>query len=145
MSMSERIADEIAGVVVGLALAGLSWLLVNWLWPDMALPAFILFALSWIFISISTTKLRRHDGFVQTSASGWKFVKTAHFRKYGVHPKELIWGNVATILLGSVVGLLVGGLAGQISSPARWPVSIVVFLFWTIVVMAAALDDWREK
>jgi hypothetical protein len=144
MRVSERAADQIAGAVMGLLLASLSYLVVGWLWPEMRLPTFICFLVSWAFISVGTMKLHRHKGLVRTSSSGWKSVKTSDFGKHRVSLRESIWGDIATILWGAIAGVVVAGLAGKIWPESRWLILFVVFLLWTTVVVASMAADRRD-
>jgi enterochelin esterase-like enzyme len=74
MTVTERIADQIAGVLMGLSLAGVLGLVMRWLWPEMTGPVLVVFLLSWTLTTISNAVLRRRDA-VRTSPSGWKYIK----------------------------------------------------------------------
>lgn len=147
MRASERIADEIAGAVLGLSLASLSWLVIGWLWREMGFAAFVIFLVSWVFDTIGITKLRRHKGLVRTSPSGWKSINVSDFGKCGVSLSESIWGDLASILWGVIAGFVVAGLFGKLGLEPRWPVFFVVFLLWAAVVVTgiiATLGDGGE-
>lgn len=141
MRVSERIADEIAGVVIGLFLASLSWLVIGWLWPEMRLPAFISFLVSWAFISFGTMKLQRHKDVVRTSSAGWKSIRVSDFGKNRVSLSESIWGDLGTILWGVIAGFIVAGLFGKAWPESRWPVFFVVFLLWAAVVVTGIIAN----
>lgn len=135
MVRSQRIADHIAGIVMGVVLASLLTGAMSWLWPGMGLPILIVFLGFWGLTTIDTIFLQRHN-LVRTSSSGWKSVKSSELGDR-LTPRESIWGDIATILLGAVVALFVAGLIGKLSLGSRWPVFLVVFLLWVIVVVSA--------
>jgi MFS family permease len=145
MRVAGRTADEIAGVVLGLLLASLSYLVVGWLWHEMRLPAFICFLVSWAFVSIGTMKLHRHKDLVRTSSAGWKSMKISDFGKHRVSLSESIWGDIATILWGVIAGFVVAGLLGKVWPQFRWPVFFVIFLLWTAVVVAGIAADRHDS
>src|SRR6516225_4915466 len=108
--MVGRVADHIAGVLMGLILASLVTAAMSWLWPEMWLAALFVFVLFWVFTSISMTLAERHN-LVRTSISGWKYVSSAEVRKR-LTSRQSIWGDMATLLLGAIVALLVAGITG---------------------------------
>jgi hypothetical protein len=114
---SASIAHHIAVVLVGIILAGLLSALTGWLWPEMGLPVFVMFLLSWGVERINTIALeRRHPELILSP--GWKKVKVRY------RPLEL--GNdeyeISLIIIGVPVGLFVEGLIGILSPASRWPV-----------------------
>ena len=114
---SASIAHHIAVVLVGIILAGLLSALTGWLWPEMGLPVFVMFLLSWGVERINTIALeRRHPELILSP--GWKKVKVRY------RPLEL--GNdeyeISLIIIGVPVGLFVAGLIGILSPASRWPV-----------------------
>jgi hypothetical protein len=133
--MVERVADHIAGVLMGLILAGLVTAAMSWLWPEMRLAALFVFVLFWGFTTISTTLAERHN-LVRTSFSGWRYVSSKELRKR-LPPSESIWGDMATLSLGAVVGLLVAGITGKLWSASRWPAFFIIFLLWTAIGVIA--------
>ena len=133
----QRIADEIAGVIMGLILAGVLYLLMAWAWPEIRVPVVIVFLLSWGFTSVDTIILRRH-GHVRTTPSGWRYVKWSDGSRRGMSLGERIWGDMAAALLGLVVSLFVAGVAGKLWPPLRWPVFFVLFALLTAVGVVAA-------
>ena len=129
--MVGRVADHIAGVLMGLILASLVTAAMSWLWPEMWLAALFVFVLFWVFTSISMTLAERHN-LVRTSISGWKYVSSAEVRKR-LTSRQSIWGDMATLLLGAIVALLVAGITGKLWSATRWPAFFIIFLLWTAI------------
>lgn len=144
VSPPDNAADTISGVVVGLVLASLSWLLVGWLWYEMRFVAFVIVVLSWTFTTVGTAKLRRHKNLVRTSASGWQSIQVSDFRKHGVSLSESIWNDLALILWGAIGGFVVAGALGKMGLEFRWPIFLVVFLLWAAIVVNGAIAS-REQ
>lgn len=146
MTSSERMADHIAGVLMGLLLASLSAAAMGWIWRDMWLPVFIIFLVFWGFTSIDTIILQRHN-LVQTSLSAWEYMKPSEIgkRAMSLTPSERIWGDIATILLGIIFGLFVGGLIGKLWPVFRWPVFFVASFLWIAVVVTAIAAGRRDN
>lgn len=142
MTRSKRITDNIAGVMMGLILATVVTVAMNWLWPEMRIVSLIISVLCWIFTSISTAAAQRHN-LVRTSSSGWKYVNVSEADRR-LSFREWIWGELATILLGAIVGLLLAGVTGKLSTITRWPVFSIVFLLWTAVVTCTISDRRRD-
>jgi RsiW-degrading membrane proteinase PrsW (M82 family) len=145
MTIPEHITDKIAGVLIGLLLAGVCWILANWLWPELRLLVVVIFLVSWILTSIGTSRLRRHEGLVRTSPSGWKSIKTSDFGKHKVSRGESIWGEIATLLWGIIIGLLVAGLVGKAVPDFKWPVFFFVSLVWITAVVASISARRQER
>lgn len=137
---SASIAHHIAVVLVGIILAGLLSALTGWLWPEMGLPVFVMFLLSWGVERINTIALeRRHPELILSP--GWKKVKVRY------RPLEL--GNdeyeISLIIIGVPVGLFVAGLIGILSPASRWPVFFVVFGVWAALMLAGIVSALQKQ
>jgi hypothetical protein len=127
-------------VLVGIILAGLLSALTGWLWPEMGLPVFVMFLLSWGVKWINTIALeRRHPELILSP--GWKKVKVRY------RPLEL--GNdeyeISLIIIGVPVGLFVAGLIGILSPASRWPVFFVVFGVWAALMLAGIVSALQKQ
>lgn len=135
MINSAFIVHQIAGALVGVIFAALSWAVIGWLWPGMGLPAFIAFLVSWSLEGANTRALeRRHPELILLP--GWKRVKVRYKpldlgeNEYEITLGEFIRAQIALIILGIPFSLFVAGLVGLPWPDGRWPVFLVVFGVW---------------
>jgi hypothetical protein len=150
MTSSASIAQHIAVALVGLILAGLFSAVTAWLWPGMGVPAFIAFLLSWGIERINTIALeRRHPELILSP--GWKYIrlryKPPQLRddEYEITLSELIRGQIAVVVLGVPVGLLVAGLIGLLLPPWRWPAFLIVLGVWTTLAVAGIIKAVKDR
>jgi hypothetical protein len=139
---SERIADEIAGVFIGLLLATLAAALMNWLWPEMRAAVFIAFLLYWVFNTIDSIKAER-AGRIRTSRSGWRYVRPSDIKR--ANPRTCIWGDIALIVLGIVLGLFAGGVVGLLWQSGKWLAFFIAFSLWTATIAVGIREAWRQQ
>jgi hypothetical protein len=147
---SASIAQHIAVVFVGIILGGVFSAIVSWLWPGMGLPVFITFLLSWGVERINTIALeRRHPELVLSP--GWKRVKVRYKPlelgdgEYEISLTEFIRGQIALIIFGIPLSLFVAGLIGALWPTGRWPVFLIVFGFWTALMIATVVKAKAER
>lgn len=138
---SERIADHIAGIAMGLILATLAAGITNWLWPAMRVPAFVSFLIYWAFNSVDTAIAER-NGQVRTSRFGWRYVKPSDIK--AADPRTCIWGDIASVVLGIVVAFVVAGVVGLLWPETRWIVCFVFFGLWATTIVAGMVNAWRN-
>lgn len=139
MTRSERIVDEIAGVLMGVILAGLLYLAMGWLWRDMRLPMVVIFVVFWALASVDTMMLRHHQ-LLQTSFLQWVKPSAIGRLRTGLSPGKRIWGDIAAILLGIIFSFLVAGFIGKVWPASRWPVFLVVFGVWAATLVMGILS-----
>lgn len=151
MSSSASIAQHIAVVLVGIILAGVAWAIIGWLWPEMGLPAFIFFLAAWGVERVNTIALeRRHPELILSPA--WVRFKLRYKplelgkNEYEISLTEFIRGQIALVIFGILVALLVAGLVGVIWPTGKWPVLLAVFGLWAaIMVMGIVWAISKEK
>jgi hypothetical protein len=141
MTTSERIADHIAGVAMGLILAALAAGLMNWLWSEMRVPVFFVFLIYWTFNSIDTSIAER-AGLMRTSASGWRYFRARDIKN--ADPRTCVWGDIASIISGIGIGFIVAGLVGLLWPTTKWLVFFLVFGLWTTTIVIGMVNAWRN-
>jgi hypothetical protein len=141
MTNAERIADHIGGVIMGIVLATVLALLMNWLWPEMRIPTFVAFLIYWAFNTIDTAAAERH-GIVRSSLSGWKYVRPSDIKR--ADPITCIWGDIGLIVLGVIISFFVAGVVGLHWPAIRWLVFLVVFGLWTATIVVATVNARRN-
>jgi hypothetical protein len=150
MTTSKSIAHHIAVALAGVILASLSAAITSWLWPGSGFPVFIVFLVSWGVERINTIALeRRHPELI--SSRRWKRVKVrykpAHLGndEYETTLSEFILGQIALILFGVPVALLLAGVVGQLFPTDRWLVFYVVFGVWTVLMVAGIVSAIQKR
>ena len=131
-------------MLAGIILGGVAWAVIGWLWPEMGLPAFIMFLVAWGVERVNTIALERRHPELMLSP-GWVRVKLRYKPlelredEHEISLTEFIRGQIALIILGIPGSLFVAGLIGMIWPPGRWAVFLLVFGVWAaIMVMGIA-------
>src|ERR1700719_107630 len=150
MTTSSLIAHRIAGVLVGFALAGLSAEIIGSVWSEMRLPVFLIFLLAWGLSGSNTIALeRRHPELILSP--GWKRIKVCYKPRrrdddeYEITRSEFIRGQIAMILFGLPVALLIAGLVGIISPAGRWFVFCIFLGGWAVFMLVGIISAIQRR
>jgi len=150
MTSSASIAHHIASAVVGIILAGLLGAFIGWLWPEMGLPAFVIFLLFWGLETINRIPLeRRHPELIFSPS--WRYVRLRYKPlrlgegEYEVTLIEFIRGQIALIIFGMPISSLAAGLIGIIWPSVRWPVFLIVFGIWAATMGMGILSAVKKE
>lgn len=150
MTSSGFPAHHIASALIGIVVAGLLAVLIGWLWPEMGLPAFVIFLLFWSLETLNRIPLeRRHPELILSP--GWKRVKVRYKPlelgedEYEMSLTEFIRGQIALIIFGIPLSLFVAALIGLIWPAGRWPVFAVVFVVWSAVMVMGILSAVNKE
>jgi hypothetical protein len=147
---SASIAHHIASALIGIILAGLLAVVTGRLWPEMGLPAFVIFLLFWGLETINRIPLERRHPELMLSP-GWKYIRLRYKPlelgegEYEVTLTEFIKGQIAMIILAIPFALFVAGLIGIVWPTGRWPVFLIVFGAWTATMVMGILSAIKKE
>lgn len=150
MNSSRFIALHTSNGLVGIVAAAVLGLVIGWVWPGMGIPGFLTFLLFWVLETVNRIPLeRRHPELITSPA--WKHVRLKYKPlrlgegEYEITLIEFIRGQIAMIVLGLPIALLLGGLIGVVWPASRWPVFLFVFGAWAATMLMGVVSAIQKE
>ena len=148
--MSTETVGNLGALVAGLAASVLTAFAVKWLWPEMAIPVFILAILC---LTVSWSSMVHRDRLKKRGISTpW----TSGVKGSALSPEfvadeqgKISWYYISDLVLsittGIVAAAIVAGLVGLLWPNLRWIIFIVVAAIWATIGISVTIQDWKAR